>query len=238
MLRFEDLPEINSPRWLSLEDLEGEEWRDVIGAEGYYKVSNYGRVKSVPSFQKNHYNGFYKKERIKKLNFNAKGYIMCVMTVNCKKIYPNTIARLVAMAFIPNPDNKPQVDHISTNILDNRVCNLRWVTAYENAHNIITEKRVQEARSKQIGRKHGQETRRKISEKRQGDKNPMYGRCGKLSHRSKPVIQLSLDGKFICEWINVTEANKVYKGHIGCCARGKRMQAGGYKWVYKENYKT
>ena len=68
MLRFEELPEINSERWLSLEDLEGEEWRDVVGYEGLYKVSNYGRIKSLPRFCKNKYNSFFKKEKIKKLS--------------------------------------------------------------------------------------------------------------------------------------------------------------------------
>ena len=44
-------------------------------------------------------------------------------------------SRLVAKAFIPNPDNLPIVDHINTNTKDNRVCNLRWVTAKENMNN-------------------------------------------------------------------------------------------------------
>lgn len=46
-LRFEELPKVNSERWLSLEDLPGEEWRDVVGFEGLYMVSDYGRVKSL-----------------------------------------------------------------------------------------------------------------------------------------------------------------------------------------------
>lgn len=53
------------------------------------------------------------------------------------------IHRLVAKAFIPNPDNKPQIDHINTIRTDNRVCNLRWVTASENHYNPISLKRFE-----------------------------------------------------------------------------------------------
>ena len=51
MLRFEDLPEVNSERWLSLEDFDGEVWKDITNYEGLYQVSNYGRIKSLNRVQ-------------------------------------------------------------------------------------------------------------------------------------------------------------------------------------------
>jgi hypothetical protein len=236
MLSYEEMPEINSPRWLSLEDFPNEEWKDIEGAEDSFMISNYGRVKTKERKRRNHYSFATYKERIRKLAYNKKGYLMCAMTINCKKIYPNTIARLVAIAFIPNPENKPEVDHINTIVTDNRVCNLRWVTHFENAHNIITEKRVQIVRSYQKGQKRSESVRENISRGKVGSKNPMYGKCGELSHRSRPVLQFTLDGEFVKEWVNVTEAKKVYKGHVDACARGQRQSANGYKWVYKDIY--
>ena len=159
---------------------------------------------------------------------------MCGMTINCKKIYPNTIARLVAMAFIPNPENKPEVDHISTIVTDNRVCNLRWATHYENAHNSITEKRVKDARAKQIGTHFSEESKRKISENMKGEKNIWWGVTGSKHPRSIPVIQLTLDGNYVREWECAREPSKVFGCHIIDCCRGHRNQCGGYKWKYKQ----
>lgn len=161
---------------------------------------------------------------------------MCILSINCKKIYPNTVARLVAIAFIPNPDNKPEIDHINTIKTDNRVSNLRWATSYENAHNSITEKRVQDARSKQIGKHFSDETKRKISENMKGEKNIWWGKKGSMHPRSKPVLQFSLDGELIKEWVNAASAQKIYGGHVTSCARGDRNQCGGYRWKYKSDY--
>lgn len=66
-----------------------------------------------------------------KLNTNQRGYIFKQIKGKCYYIH-----RLVAMAYIPNPDNKPEVDHINNNRADNRVENLRWVTAKENSRHI------------------------------------------------------------------------------------------------------
>lgn len=236
MLRFEDLPKVNSERWLSLEDFEGEEWRDVIGAEGSYMVSNYGRVKAVERVRSNHYSTKVWKERIRRLSYNEKGYLMCSMTINCKRFCYGSIARLVAMAFIPNPKNKPQVDHISTNKEDNRTCNLRWATNKENAYNPITAKRVHEINSR-VGVHHKSEATKKIlSEIKLGEKNPMYGKRGDNHPRARAIVQLTLNGEFVREWSCAREAIPFFGGHITACCRGKRNMAGGYKWLYKEDY--
>ena len=109
-------------------DLPGEIWRDVTGYEGLYHVSNLGRVKSL------HNNKEYilKPRRGKK----GKGYFDVSLCKNGKhKTF--RLNRLVALAFVDNPENKPEVDHIDTNKTNNRANNLRWVTSAENiAHSI------------------------------------------------------------------------------------------------------
>lgn len=146
LLEFEKLPEVNSKRWLSLENLEGEEWRPIVDEDDErmpdgYMISNYGRVKrlecQVPVYYKNEIRYRHSKEYIKRLNVN-KGYYFTSFRnnkSNCRDRFNKRTSRLVAKAFIPNPDNLPMVDHISTNTKDNRVCNLRWVTAKGNMSN-------------------------------------------------------------------------------------------------------
>lgn len=96
-------------------------WKAVKGYEGLYEVSNTGYVKS---FQ-------FKKPFIKKFNKNRQGYLSVAL---CKdnNIKLVKVHRVVAEAFIPNPDNKPQVNHKDGNKANNRVENLEWVTASEN----------------------------------------------------------------------------------------------------------
>lgn len=95
-----------------------------------YMVSNMGEVKSLG-------NNKTRKEKILKSRKNNKGYLYVSL---CKegKVKKYLIHRLVAQAFIPNTDNKPQIDHISTDRTDNRVENLRWVSTIENRNNPLT----------------------------------------------------------------------------------------------------
>ena len=107
-------------------------WKDIEGYEGLYKISNLGRVKSL------NYNNTGK-ERILKLGGNRGNYPQVELGKNGER-RTCLVHRLVAEAFIPNPDNKPCVDHINTIKTDNRVENLRWVTRKENANNPLTKK--------------------------------------------------------------------------------------------------
>ena len=120
-----------------LELIEGEEWRDVIGFEGLYKVSNKGRVVSSQ---------FHGEKRFKLMSLiDVQGYKFVKLRNWYKKIaitYP--VHRLVAEAFIPNLENKPDVDHINTIRDDNSVENLMWVTPTENMKNPITNERVRQ----------------------------------------------------------------------------------------------
>lgn len=100
-----------------------EVWKDIIGYEGLYQVSNLGRVKSLK----------HSEEWFLKYRLNKKGYASVVLfkgTVSSKKQF--MVHRLVADAFIPNPENKPQINHKDGNKLNNSVENLEWVTNYEN----------------------------------------------------------------------------------------------------------
>lgn len=102
-----------------------EEWKDVVGYEGYYKVSNFGQVLSLPRGRA--------RGGIRKL-CNQRGYDRVSLCKDGKQqMY--LVHRLVAEAFIPNPTDSPWVDHIDGNTKNNRVDNLRWVTPVENIDN-------------------------------------------------------------------------------------------------------
>lgn len=108
-----------------------EVWRNVVGFEGDYIVSNLGNVMSLPRTA-NHVSG----SRISvgktlKPNKLRSGYLQVTLCVNGKR-YQRLVHRLVAEAFILNPDNLPQVNHINFDRTCNVVDNLEWCTASEN----------------------------------------------------------------------------------------------------------
>lgn len=108
-------------------------WKDIEGYEGHYKVSNFGQIISID--RKVSYRSSQKQvnERLIKFAVHKKtGYQMCTL-VNNKIKKQVTVHRVVAKAFIPNPDNKPEVNHINGIKTDNRSKNLEWVTSRENS---------------------------------------------------------------------------------------------------------
>lgn len=134
----------NTPEWLSLNDLDGEVWKSVIVPGGELLVSNYGRVKaperSLTFAWAGRVSHHHHDEQILRPHDNGRGYLN--ITFRAKKHY---IHRLVASAFIENPNNLPQVDHINGCRNDNRMENLRWVTKKENDNNPITIERHKRA---------------------------------------------------------------------------------------------
>lgn len=101
-----------------------EQWKPIEGTDGRYEVSNTGKVRSM------NYNKTGKVKELKQKT-DRYGYQTVILHVNKKQVYP-TVHRLVAQAFVPNDENKPQVNHISGDKTDNSSENLEWCTASEN----------------------------------------------------------------------------------------------------------
>lgn len=119
--------------------MDFEEWRDINGWEGLYQVSNFGRVKSCYRLIKNSTGKGFRsvRERILKPSFNkATGYNSVSLQfegiANTKRV-----TRLVAIAFIPNPKDLEEVNHINCIKTDDRVTNLEWVTMLQNRSHAI-----------------------------------------------------------------------------------------------------
>jgi len=112
-------------------------WKDVNGYEGYYQISNLGNVKGVERLVKNPYGDTMrvKKEQILKPKTNGSTDHLSVCLCKNGKVHKKYIHRMVAEAFIPNPDNLPEVNHKDENPLNNNVENLEWCThKYNNTY--------------------------------------------------------------------------------------------------------
>ena len=173
-----------------------EVWRNVRGYEGFYLISNTGRVKSL-----------HKSRRYLSLinsHESNKKYLLVHLNKNKSKT-TKSIHRLVAEAFIENPENKPCVDHIDGDKKNNHASNLRWCTWKENQNNPITRKRISEAGKGK--------------------------RMGALNHKSRAVKCVELDRGFECGLAAERELG-TFSENISKAAHGERKRAGGYHWVF------
>ena len=207
-----------------------------------YEISNLGNVRRT----KNGKIYYLSTEKI------TKGYLRVSIWENGIR-NRKLVHRLVAEAFIPNPENKSQVDHINNNTSDNRAENLRWVTAKENVqHSIeqnrfVTDKKINALKSRKLT-----EDRINILKKQGFQKGNIPWNKGKkglqfhteewkqqakirLKEANKikqtPVICIET-GEIFESQAEASKIKKISQGNIGSCLKGKRNVAGGYHWEY------
>lgn len=113
-------------------------WKDISGYEGLYQISNLSNVKSLSRYvsrknQNNVESGYFTKEKIMKPRVDKDGYLYVGLYKN-KKVNNFKIHRLVALAFIANPNNYPLINHKNEIKNDNRISNLEWCDYKYNAN--------------------------------------------------------------------------------------------------------
>lgn len=107
-------------------------WKDIRGYKEYYQVSSTGRIRSLDRMVTNKRTGtMFSKGVVKKTYLNDHGYPICSLVTDGRR-RTKSIHRLVAMAFIPNPKNKRDVNHKDLNKENNNIDNLEWMTRSEN----------------------------------------------------------------------------------------------------------
>ncbi|NRO92522.1 hypothetical protein IMAU10033_00431 [Lactobacillus helveticus] len=183
-----------------------EHWKAIPGYEGFYEVSDLGRVRSADRIISNPKNGKMNlpiKGKIRKLAKAHDGYLRVALSKNGKsKTY--FVHRLVMNAFCPNPDPKKytEINHKNEITYDNRLQNLEWCTRTYN--NNYGNRIAKQAKALVNGKK------------------------------AKPVAQYTLDGKLVKVWPSTRECGRHGFKHsgVGACCLGKWPTYKGYKWKY------
>lgn len=200
--------------------LEGEIWKPVVGFEGLYEVSNLGRVKRLPKQTRLH-RPFISKEKLMSYSLDKYGYpTLMLSNKSIRKLCK--IHRLVAIAFLDNPNNFEQVNHKNEIKTDNRVVNLEWCDAAYNTNYGTRGERISKARKG-----------RKLTE----------GEILAHKRMSKPIVAISISDNSITHYASSYEAecNGFLRSNVKSCCKFKFNKLGnnvykGYKWYYEEDY--
>lgn len=215
-----------------------EVWKPIVTDEedytGLYEVSNLGRVRSLDREVWNGKVWYTKEGRILKIFKDGNGYFNVALHKDNKRKYYG-VHRLVAFAFIPNPENKPYIDHINTIKTKNEVWNLRWVTPSENMSNPLTREKLDGENNPMYGKKHSEETKKKISETQKGRTFSEETRR-KLSEASSKKVICIETGQVFNSLNEASEHIGVHKSNISKCVRGINKTCKGYHWKYYEDY--
>lgn len=181
-------------------------WKDLVGYENKYLISNTGRIISKKIDSKRKDGRSYKRVEKELTPWkNSKGYF--VVQINTQPKINKLVHRLVAETFIPNIDNKPFIDHIDGNPSNNNITNLRWCTQKENMNNIISVKRCSKAK---LGKK-PVNTKKVIQLSLDGEYINIFD---SICDASRKTGSNDTNIRFVCQ--------------------GKRKMCGGFKWKYGE----
>ena len=155
------------------------EWKPVIinGNYSLYEVSNEGDIRNITNF------------KIMKTFETKAGYKSIGLVYNHHR-YVFLIHRLVAQAFIPNPENKPQVNHIDGNKKNNNVANLEWATAYENMNHAVTNGLLDIKGDKHPESKYTEKQIREVCKMLENGKYPLHEIQVKTSVKKDLIYQI------------------------------------------------
>lgn len=181
-------------------------WKNIDGYEGKYQISNLGNVKSL-----NYGGRGYARNLVPKINNSGRLWVELMKDGKKRQFL---IHRLVGMAFIPNPDNLPQINHKDENPKNNRVDNLEWCTNLYNFHYSFD--------------RHPERHRKR-----------QYNPTGKKKvHHNRidvNVWQIDKAGNKIKLWNDVSTIARelgVHQWSVTQCCNGVRKTAGGFKWQF------
>lgn len=206
--------------------LPNEEWRDVVGYEGYYMVSNMGRIATLSHTVDfiSIYDGvevkktFKAKQCLRKLHQGKHGYMECTLR-DSKRTKLMKVHRIVAEAFIPNPQSLPSVNHKDEDKTNNKVKNLEWCTCLYNANYGTRNKRLKTSLSN-------------------AHKNGLFENTYKVGR--KPIVGISLlDGTTIKFERSADLHEQGFERHlVSKCCRNLRKDYKGYKWMFLSDYEA